>query len=129
MGEGVWPRVRKTPTSRLGGAAPATSSAQAQSTKARIGSSGSTLTQDLAYATTRHVSVRTRLLQPYLPGTNSALGNHGYGEQVEVVTDPTGMAYLFNGEPLVARDAKVGLYHVNVKGKHKILTRRSGTRH
>ncbi|CAE6422906.1 unnamed protein product [Rhizoctonia solani] len=50
--------------------------------------------------------------------------DHGYGENTEIVVDPTGMAYLMSGEPLVARDAKVGPYHVNVKGKHKILTRR-----
>ncbi|ELU39752.1 hypothetical protein AG1IA_06223 [Rhizoctonia solani AG-1 IA] len=50
--------------------------------------------------------------------------DHGYGENTEVIIDATGMAYHMSGEPLVARDAKVGPYHVNVKGKHKILTRR-----
>ncbi|QRV78403.1 hypothetical protein RhiJN_06418 [Ceratobasidium sp. AG-Ba] len=52
--------------------------------------------------------------------------DHGYGEGVEIVIDPSGMAYRLNGEPLVARDAKVGPYHVNVKGKHKILARGRG---
>ncbi|KAG8690714.1 hypothetical protein FRC09_011872 [Ceratobasidium sp. 395] len=50
-------------------------------------------------------------------------GNHGYGEGVEVMVDPVGMAYHLSGEPLVARDAKIGPYHVNVNGKHKILAR------
>ncbi|KAG9101475.1 hypothetical protein FRC06_002989 [Ceratobasidium sp. 370] len=50
-------------------------------------------------------------------------GDHGYGEGIEVLLDTAGMAYRLNGEPLVARDAKIGPYHVNVKGKHKILAR------
>ncbi|KAB5589614.1 hypothetical protein CTheo_6950 [Ceratobasidium theobromae] len=119
------PPARKTPTSRHGAAAPATFYAQVPSTKAQTGSSGSTHTPVSANATTRPLSVRTHPAPNTPHHSHVTSGDHGYGEGVEVIVDPTGMAYLFTGEPLVARDAKVGPYHVNVKGKHKILSRRS----
>ncbi|KAG8744035.1 hypothetical protein FRC10_010924 [Ceratobasidium sp. 414] len=118
--------AKKTPTSIPGGAAPATSSATAPSTRARTGSSGSTPTPGSASATTRPVSVRAHCSHARMSVTHISArktGDHGYGEGIEVLLDPAGMAYRLNGEPLVARDAKIGPYHVNVKGKHKILAR------